>query len=163
MFSHCKNWPLDWLECPGNHSSPKPEADASRGFCNLLLYCPRPCPPLCNSFPFQSGTFACPIKSRFFLPDPGDSHWAPSDRIAFRPLPPPPWALALLAPTSSSSFCSDLLGACQRPFMTGLEKNNKAALPSNPLRNVKTRAGTHRFFVTSGSQCQLLFLASRPK
>lgn len=47
------------------------------------------------------------------------------------PCPHPRGHVALLAPTSSSSFCSDLLGACQRPFVTGLEKNNKAALPSN--------------------------------
>lgn len=44
-----------------------------------------------------------------------------------------------------------------------LEKNNKAALPSNPLRNVKTRVGTHRLFVTSGTQCQLPSLAGRAK
>lgn len=149
------------LECCGNHYSPWPETDVSRDICDPLLYSPKLCLPLCPPLPFQSGTFICPLKSGFALPEPGDSRWVPSDKIAFHPHPH--GHLAPLAPTSFSSFCSDLLGACQRPFVTGLEKNNKAALPSNPWRNVKTREGTHRLFVTSGTQCQLPSLAGKAK
>ena len=97
------------------------------------------------------------------LSEPEDSHWVPSDRITFHPRPQLHGHGALLAPTSSSSFCLDLLGACQRPFVTGLEKNNKAALPSSPLRNVKTEVGTHRLFVTPGTRCQLPSVAGRAK
>lgn len=163
MFSHCKNWPPAWLECCGNACSLRPEADASWDFGDLFVILSQAWSSS-RSFPSIPIRDICLSPRKCFsLPDLGDSHWVPSDRIAFQPPPPSPWALAVLAPTGSSSFCSDLLGACQRPFMTGLERNTKAAFASNTLRNVKTSVGTHRLFVTSGTQCQLPSLASRVK
>lgn len=133
----------------------------SRGFCDLSLYSPKPCSP-CQNFP------SIPImlvlwKVTFSARTRGPSLGAFRHSGFLLPCPHPRGHAAHLAPTSSSSSCSDLLGACQRPFVTGLEKNNKAALPSNPLRYVKTRVGTHRLFVTSGTPCQLPSLAGRAK
>lgn len=161
MFSHYKNWPLVWQECCGNHCSPWLEAEVSRGFCDLWLYSSKPCLPPCQHFP------SIPILDVCFSPEKWFS--LPQSLGAFRqnrflpPCPHPHRHVALLAPTSSNSSCSDLLGACQRPFVTGLEKNNKAALPSNLLRNVKTGVGTHGLFVTSGTLCQLPSLAGGAK
>ena len=113
---------------------------------------------------FQSWTFAGPLKSDCLCQGQGTGiTGCLRTELLSATLPPPHGHVALVAPASSSRFCSDLLGACQRPFVTGLEKNNKEALPSNPLRNVKTRVWTHRPFVAPGTRCQLPSEAGRVK
>lgn len=119
-------------------------------------------PPIRTSLPFQSCLFV-PQKVVFLCQCQGRVTGCFQTESLPAPCLPSSMHVALLAGTSSTSSCSDLLDACQRPFVTGLEKSNKAAFPSNPRKNVKTRVGTHRLFVTSDTQCQLPFLAGRAK
>lgn len=61
MFSHYENFPLDWLEHRGKHCSPWLEAEVSRGFCDLFLCSPMPCPPPWRELPYSSSHGRLPV------------------------------------------------------------------------------------------------------
>lgn len=155
-----QNPPPGWLESYGNRCSPWPEL--AWDFCDLSLYSLKPGPSFCQNFPsIQSWMFAFPPDKWLFFARARDNHWC----LRREPLlPPASWACGTSGPFQLQQYLLRPSGhLCQRPFVTGLEKNNKAALPSSPLRDMKTRVGTHRLFVPSGTQCQLPSLAGRAK